>query len=214
MNSSPAPSVVRLPAKRVWLRCVLAALLLLTAVIAVEVVSCFHLSSDTRALRNSLIKSSGVEWRQRIALHAGGLTLSAVRAGLSFVHLDAGARAALQSVRGAEVGIYQLPSGVKSPDRAAMLAAADTAMTARGWDRVVGVMDGINLVTVYLPGKTTSARRMKCCLMVFEREGNGRGFRPGQLGAAPQIRARSTGHCRQDAVAGVPLRLFMVAPCC
>jgi hypothetical protein len=143
-------------------------MLLLLVVIAVEVVSCFHLSSDTKALQNSLIKSSGVEWRQRIALNAGGLTLCAVRAGLSCVHLDAGARAALQSVRGAEVGVYQLPVGTKSPDRATLLAATDAAMTARGWDRVVGVMDGGDLVTVYVPDKTASARRMKCCLMVFD----------------------------------------------
>ena len=168
MNPTPAPSVVRPSAKRLWLRCILAVLLVLPIVIAVEVVSWFHLSSDTSALRNSLIKSSGVEWRQQIALNAGGFTLSAVRAGLSFVNLDAGTRAALQSVRGAEVGVYQLPSGAKPPDRAAMLAAADAIMTARGWDRVVGVMDGQDLVTVYLPGKTVSAHRMKCCLMVFD----------------------------------------------
>jgi hypothetical protein len=167
MNSSPTSSVVRPPAKHLWFRCILAALLLLPVVIAVEVVSCFHLSSDAKALRNSLIKSSGVEWRQRIALNAGGLALSAVRAGLSFVHLDAGARAALQSVRGAEVGVYRLPSGAKPPDRAALLIAADAAMTARGWDRVVGVMDGSDLVGVYLPKKMTSARRIICCLMVF-----------------------------------------------
>jgi hypothetical protein len=168
MNPTSAPSVVRPPAKRLWLRCILAVLLLLPVVIAVEVVSCFHLSSDTSTLRNSLIQSSGVEWRQRIALHAGGLTLSAVRAGLSFVKLDAGARTALQTVRGAEVGVYQLPSGAKSPDRAAMLASADAAMTARGWDRMVGVMDSSDLVAVYLPVKIASARRMKCCLMVFD----------------------------------------------
>jgi hypothetical protein len=168
MNPTPASSVARPPAKRLWLRCLLAVLLLLLVVVAVEVVSFFHLSSNTRALRNSLMKSSGVEWRQRIALNAGGLTLGAVRAGLSFVHLDAGARAALQAVRGAEVGVYQLPSGARPPDRAAMLAAADAAMTARGWDRVVGVMDGRDLVAIYLPDNTTSARRMKCCLMVFD----------------------------------------------
>ena len=168
MNPTPVPSVVRPPAKRIWLRCILAVLFLLSVVIAVEVVSCFRLSSDTRALRNSLIKSSGVEWRQRIALHAGGLALSAVRAGLSFVHLDSGARAALQSVRGAEVGVYQLPSGAQPPDRATLLAAADAAMTARGWNRVVGVMDGQDLVAVYLPDEIASARRMKFCLTVFD----------------------------------------------
>jgi hypothetical protein len=170
MNPSPALSVVRPPAKRLWFCCILVVLLLLTVVIAVEVVSCFHLSSDTRALRNSLIKSSGVEWRQRIALRAGGLTLGAVRAGLSFVHLEAGARAALRMIRSAEVGVYQMPSGTKPPDRAIMLAAADAAMTARGWDRVVGFMDGQDLVAVYLPDETVSACRMKCCLMVFERQ--------------------------------------------
>jgi hypothetical protein len=168
MNPTPVPSVIHPPAKRLWLLGILAVLLALTFVIAVEVVSCFHLSSDARALRNSLIKSSGVEWRQQIALSAGGLPLCAIRAGLSFVRLDDGARAALQSVRGAEVGIYQLPSGAKSPERAALLAAADAAMMARGWDRVVGVMDGQDLVAVYLPGKIASSRRMKCCLMVFD----------------------------------------------
>lgn len=63
MNPPPASSVVRPPAKRLRLRVILVALLLLPIVIAVEVVSCFRLSSDTRALRNSLINSSGVEWR-------------------------------------------------------------------------------------------------------------------------------------------------------
>ena len=168
MNPSPAPSVVRPPTKHLWLRWLLAVLLLLPVVIAVEVASCFHLSSDTRALRNSLIKSSDVEWRQRIALNVNGLMLSAVRAGLSFVHLDAGGRAVLQSVRGAEVSVYQLPSGTKSPDRATLLAAADAAMIGRGWDRIVSVMDGQDLVAMYMPGKTGSPRRMKDCLMVFD----------------------------------------------
>ena len=49
-----------------------------------------------------------------------------------------------------------------------MLAAADSAMTARGWERVVGVMDGKNLVTVYLPEKNVSVHRLKCCVMVFD----------------------------------------------
>jgi hypothetical protein len=51
-----------------------------------------------------------------------------------------------------------------------MLAAADSAMTTRGWDRVVGVMDGQDLVTVYLPAKNVSIHRLKCCVMVFDGE--------------------------------------------
>lgn len=48
-----------------------------------------------------------------------------------------------------------------------MLAAADSAMTARGWERAVGVADGRNLVTVYFP-KKISVQRLKCCVMVFD----------------------------------------------
>jgi hypothetical protein len=146
--------------------------LLLLVLLAAGVASCFRLGSDARALRNELIKSSGVEWRQQIALNAGRLTLGAVRAGLSCakLKLDPEARAALQSLRTAGVGVYQLPSGTPPPDRAAMLAAADSTMTARGWERVVGVMDGQDLVTVYLPEKNVSVHRLKCCVMVFDGE--------------------------------------------
>jgi len=49
-----------------------------------------------------------------------------------------------------------------------MLTAADSAMTIRGWERVVGVMDGHNLVAVYLPGKNISVHRLKCCALVFD----------------------------------------------
>ena len=48
-----------------------------------------------------------------------------------------------------------------------MLASADSAMTARGWERVVGVIDGRDLVAVYLP-KKLSVHRLKCCVLVFD----------------------------------------------
>ena len=174
MNSSPAPPLIRPRGEHPWLWIVVIGLMvmlfMIPVMLAVGVTSYFRLSSDTKALRNGLIKSSGVEWRQRLALNVGGLTLGAVRTGISFAPLDAKARAALEAVRGAEVGIYQLASGAEPPDCATMLAAADTAMTARGWDRVVGVIDRDNLVTVYISEKTTSARRMECCVMVFDGE--------------------------------------------
>jgi len=170
MNPSSRPPVTRRSVRRLWLWGLLAAPLLLLVLLAAGVASCFRLGSDARTLRNELIKSSGVEWRQQIALNAGRLTLGAVRAGLSCARLDPGARAALQSIRTAGVGVYQLPSGTPPPDRAAMLAAADSTMTARGWERVVGVMDGQDLVTVYLPGKNVSVQRLKCCVMVFDGE--------------------------------------------
>ena len=49
-----------------------------------------------------------------------------------------------------------------------MLTAADTVLNARGWERLVGVLDGEELVSVYVPGKVTSARQVKCCALVFD----------------------------------------------
>ena len=174
MNPPPAPLVpplIRPRAKRFWNRAVLAVTLIpfvVLAVLAVGVISYFHLSSDTRMLRSELTRASGAEWRQQIGLNIGSVTLGLARAGLSFAPLDPEARVALRAVRGVEVGIYQLASGSKRPDRTAMLNAADGVMRTRGWERVVGVLDHDQLVGVYLPAKITSARRMKACVMVLD----------------------------------------------
>ena len=141
--------------------------LLLLVLLGAGVVSLFYLDSDARTLRDEVVKSSCVEWQQQIALNAGYLTLGVIRAGLSCARLDPGARAAVQSVQTAGVGVYQLQAGTPPPDRAAMLAAADSAMAARGWERVVGVISGSDLVTIYCSQKV-SVRRMKCCVMVFD----------------------------------------------
>jgi hypothetical protein len=167
MNPSSPPPATRRSARRLWVWGLLATPLLLLLLLGAGVASFFHLGSDVRALRNELIRSSGVEWRQLIALNAGYLTLGAGRAALFCVPLPPAARAAVQSVQTAGVGVYQLPDGTPPPDRAAMLAAADSAMTARGWERVVGVIDGRDLVTVYVP-KKVSGHRLKCCVMVFD----------------------------------------------
>jgi hypothetical protein len=148
----------------VLLLCPLVAL----AVLALGVASCLHLSADTRALRKGVTEASGDVWRQKIGLNFGWGTLGAVRTGLAFAPLDAEARAAVQAVRGVEVGIFELQPGAQSPDRAAMLAAADKKLHARGWERLVGVLDGENLVGVYLPAQEISGRRMKCCVLVLD----------------------------------------------
>ena len=168
MNQTPAASA---RSSSIFLRLFFGMLVVLSAsivTVALGVTSYFRLSSDTRALRNGLVESSGVDWHQKIALNVGGLTLGAARGGLSFVHLDERARAALQTVRGVEVGIYGLSANEESPDRAAMLKAADKAMNARGWQRVVGVMAEDALVALYVPEKNTTMQRLNCCVMVFD----------------------------------------------
>jgi len=171
MNLTPAPPLLRPPAKSQWLGVGLAVLLFPVVVlgaIGLGVASYFHLSSDTRALRKGLMTASGVAWRQRIGLNVGSATLGVVRAGLAFAPLDARARAAVQAVHGVEVGIYKLTTGSKPPNRTAMFAVADKVLNARGWERVVGVMEGDQLVSVFVRGEAISARDVKCLVLVFD----------------------------------------------
>ena len=111
MNPPSDIPVTRRPARRLWLWGLLAVPLLLFITLAIMVVNCFRLAPEARALRDELITSSGVAWRQKIALNANSLTLGVVRAGLSCIKLDPGTHAAVQSVRSASVGVYQLASG-------------------------------------------------------------------------------------------------------
>jgi len=171
MNPPFAPPLIKPPPRRWWIWVGLSVLLfplVALGVIGLGVASYFHLSSDTRALRNGLMKASGAEWRQHIGLNIGRGTFGAVRTGLAFVPLEPEARAAVQAVRGVEVGIYELTPGAKAPDRAAMLTVADKVLNARGWERLVGVLDEENLVSVYVPGGAISSPTVKCCVLVFD----------------------------------------------
>ena len=133
----------------------------------VGVIGYFRLSSETTALRESLMGSVDGQWRKTIAVHLGWFTTGLVRAGSRLVKLDPEPRAALEAVHGVEVGIYRVQDGPEKEDHGAILAKADKAMTRRGWVRVVGVSHDRELVAIYMPRKGASLRNMKCCLMVF-----------------------------------------------
>jgi hypothetical protein len=123
---------------------------------------------DTRALRQTVLRASGVEWTPNIELGVGGGLLGLARVGLSFADLPSEARAVLSSVRSADVGIYHLRE--RCPDRSALLAATDRGMAEKGWERVVGVISGRELVATYLPRELRSSRDVRLCVMVLEGE--------------------------------------------
>jgi hypothetical protein len=115
-----------------------------------------------------VLKASAAEWSPTIELNVGGGTLGLARAGLAFLDLPAEARAVLSAVRGGEVGVYQLVKG--NLDRAGLLNSADHDMSARGWERVVGVVNARELVAVYLPSDLHSGRDVRLCVMVLDGE--------------------------------------------
>lgn len=172
MEQPAIPPLIHPPAERRWLWVVVLVVILIPLValggLAFGVTSYFRLSSDTRALRNELTKASGTEWRKQIGLNIGDTTLGLARGVLLFTKVEPEVKTALGAVHGVEVGIYELDSTSKAPDRTAMLNAADKAMSRRGWERVVGVLDGDQMVGVFVPVKITSANRLKCCVAVLD----------------------------------------------
>lgn len=153
-----------------WLGVLLALFLIIPVLLVLGLASYFRLSSDTQALRGGVVEASQTTWQPQVSLNVGSLTCGAIRSSLSFLPLEPEARAALQTVRRAEVSLLQLAPGAKPAEGAAMLEAADAAMSRRGWDRVVGVLAGDEMVAVYVSTKTTSFRRVETCAVVLAGE--------------------------------------------
>ncbi len=147
---------------------ILCGLLIGIAVIVLGIVSYFRLSSETNVLRASAMNSVSGTWNKKIALNVGFFTTGLIRAGSHFFNLPPEPRAAFDAIRGAEVGVYQLQGAAGWVDHRAILARADEEMTARRWDRVVGVSRENQLVAVYVPKRGLSSQRMRCCVLVLE----------------------------------------------
>jgi hypothetical protein len=128
----------------------------------------FRLSTETATLRESALGSASVPWNHRINVHVGFFTTGLVRLGSHFFKMPAEAQAGIDSIRGAEVGVYNLQGTAGLVDAGKILARADKAMSARRWDRVVGVTHEHELVAVYVPRGGVSSARMRCCVLVLE----------------------------------------------
>jgi len=135
---------------------------------AVSVIGFFQLGSDTSALRESVMAGVGGSWEKKIAVHAGFLTTGFIRIGSKALKLKAEPRAAIESLRGAEVGVYSLRERPASVDNGFILARADKAMSARGWERIVGVSNDGKLVAVFCPQRSGSGGMLKLCVLVLD----------------------------------------------
>lgn len=134
----------------------------------VGVTGYFRLSPETAGLRQTVLESLPARPDKKIALHVGFFTTGLARIGSRFFKLPQEAHAGIESVRSAEVGVYKL-HGTAGVDTGTILARADQVMSARRWDRVVGVISAKNeLVAVYMPRRGLSSSGMKCCVLVLK----------------------------------------------
>jgi hypothetical protein len=107
--------------------------------LAVGLIGCFRLGSDARALRDSVAEAGAAPLSRKVEFSVGRLAFSLARVGLSFADLHPVAKAAVKTVHGAEVGVYELGGQEGRIHREAVLDAADKMMAKRGLERVVGV---------------------------------------------------------------------------
>jgi hypothetical protein len=147
---------------------VLTGVFALLVLAAIGLIGIFHLSSESAILRQTVMNGVPGEWDKRIALRVGWITTSLVRCGSRFIHMPPEPRAALDAVRGGEVGVYHLREEPQSVDRGRILSQADRAMARRGWTRAVGVVQEHQLVAVYLPKSGISSKRVRACVAVLD----------------------------------------------
>jgi hypothetical protein len=144
-------------------------LVFLLGILAVVGVTGFlRMDRAGRALGRAVMDASGKPWEKQIALQVGPLTAALVQLGLGFVPMDPEPRAALRSFKGAAVGVYNLPGDPRDLNHRSILARADKAMSAQGWNRVVCVSQDRQLVAVYAPRGGVGVHKVKCCLAVLQ----------------------------------------------
>jgi hypothetical protein len=132
---------------------------------------CFKVSRDAGTLRDSVVNGAAARCEAKFEFGVGALTLGLARFGLSYLDLDPEARTALSALRGADVGVYEVIGRKRPANYAKILSSADRAMAARGWDRLVTVIDDGQMVAVFVPKDLRTTRNVRVCLAVLsERE--------------------------------------------
>lgn len=150
---------------------VLLVILALTSLLVWSVGDCFWMDGDGQALRKAMVTSSGATFHRQFQAAVGPVLLGATRFGLSFVaDLPPEARRVIGAVKSARVSVSRVEGTVGRTDFSKMLQATDRVMNRRGWERIVGVLDGDALVVIYVDPSPGWGGTVKIRLGVLESE--------------------------------------------
>jgi hypothetical protein len=76
----------------------------------------------------------------------------------------------MESVRAVEFGVYNSAKAGRWVSGSVTLAAADRAMSALGWERMIAVCHEQEFVVIYVPHQPVSNSNLRCCLGVVNRD--------------------------------------------
>jgi hypothetical protein len=165
------PTILK-PRRHVWRWVLLAAGLCLAPflLLGAVAVSYLTLDSDVRTLRKHVMAATDAQWKTKVQMDVGSVTLDAIGLGLRFVkHKDIDeARLALSAVRHASVGVYERASASADWSREKLFAETDRAMERRGWTRLVGVADHKETVLIYVQNDAKDDEPLDLCLAVVD----------------------------------------------
>ncbi len=136
------------------------------AIGVIVVLQSFRMSSETRALRNTVFAAAPGEWEPTIELGLGRLPVMLAQRGLGLLDLEPEARLGLQSFHRGSVGVYRRRAGARPLEGIDLLVEARERMRRRGWEPVVSVADGEDAVMVFLEPGGGRDGRLTACVMV------------------------------------------------
>lgn len=124
---------------------------LVVGVVGLAIYRTLTVGGDLRAARNVVLNDLKIRCHSQVQVSAHPWLVGLVRFGLSFAPLEPEARLAIKTIRGAEIGVYQLASTPDAAQRLTLFQKVDQRMTKRGWHRTVAVFDQEDMVMVYAP---------------------------------------------------------------
>jgi hypothetical protein len=135
------------------------------AVLLLFATGCFRVSSETRALRDVGLEFAGTGAEEKIEFGAGFFTVGLAKLGTRFVDMPDEVKTILGSAKGVECSVYRVRG--RQHKFAEVLCRADEAMDKQDAERVVGVINGEQLIAVYVPRSADDIRNMSMSVLVL-----------------------------------------------
>ncbi len=175
VNSSPAQTGVLGPVakRRFKWRYLFLGLFSAGALFVLALVLSLLPGSEVRLIRNAVAGAHSGQAKTRVSFGVGWVALELARVVTSFTRLDADAKSVLQAVRKADVSIQELSGKLAPGERNAVLDSTDQAMARKGWERVVGVVEGDahmgdEVIGIYVPANLKPEDELRVALFVLE----------------------------------------------
>lgn len=135
--------------------------------IALLVYRTITVGGDMRSVRGAVMNDMGVKCTSKVEVSAQPWLVGLARLGLNLAPLDPEARLAIQSIRGAEVGVYHLASEFDVRERHQLFNKVAARMAERDWDRAVTVINRDQLVMVFTPDEKMNADNIEAFVFVL-----------------------------------------------